>query len=972
MTPAERHALRIARDALDLDTVRRSTFLHEHCEGNVDLRARVERLLQRIEQIETADPGSNTNGQRETTVESDALIGAQLGPFRIVERIGRGGTGVVYRGERTRGDFDQVVAIKLIRRGFDFDEVRARFLRERRILAQMNHPHLARFIDGGVADDGRPWFALEHVQGEPITRWCDRLRLDVRARVRLLIDVCTAVQYAHTQLVVHRDLKPGNILVDENGAVRLLDFGIAQLLFDPSGDRSTRTTIAGQRGFTPEYAAPEQFTGDPTGVASDIYSLGVVAYELIAGVLPRDIARNDFNTPQPPTSQPVQSLTQAIGRTDRSAAVSPGRDGASTHGTTSRIPSDTPDSSLERRLAARSTTLRSYRHQVRGDLSRILDTALADEPERRYPTVAAFADDLQRWLDGVPVRVSGNRLGYRLTKFVKRNRLPVALLGACILLALVGVTGIVWQARQATHAATRAVAVKSFLANLLTSANPFIKPGDTPTVRDLLDEAGKRIETEFHERPALAAELLGVVGASYRGLGEMTLADRYLGHAIALSDDISLEADVLGSIRSEYLHVLIGQNKSRQAVQLGRETLAMLPSSKTRLRAEILLGIATALRFEDDAPGALSAAQEATDLACSHENQYSQTCVQTLIELKYFHEFSGDESAALSTAREAWERSERLHGDQPNPQRVQAAGAYGVALALNGSYDEAIALLRRTVDLARDIYGENNFRYARALDWLAAAYDEAGRLPEALTTTEEAFLIGRETLPRSPLAGFWLHRMARLQLDLLQPDAAEATLALVQSETAEQLPGVIADGLAVDRLRLHLMTQSASPELSAEAIALADRLAGTSSPMGATVDLLAIEAAMNAGDTTSASRLFDRYVASGSGSGNATQHGWRQMLNARLLLARDDAAAAASMARDARTSLESPSVDVARQALGTLRLAQVYCMMDDHAVALELFAQARRLWQDGVDSTRVPDQFQEANLECDVTSSEQN
>ncbi len=240
----------------------------------------------------------------------DPLLGERLGPFRVIERIGRGGMGMVYRGEREDADFIQIVAIKLIRRGFDFDDVQARFLRERRILAKLNHPNLARFIDGGVAPDGRPWFALEFVDGKAITRWCDAEHLAVRERVRLFLDVCAAVQYAHSQLVVHRDLKPSNILVGADGSVRLLDFGIAGLL--EGNDDATRavTTLASCYALTPEYAAPEQFARTAAGVGADVYSLGVILYELVTGVLPYTLDRHDLaaaertvrdHPPEPPT-----------------------------------------------------------------------------------------------------------------------------------------------------------------------------------------------------------------------------------------------------------------------------------------------------------------------------------------------------------------------------------------------------------------------------------------------------------------------------------------------------------------------------------------------------------------------------------------------------------------------------------------------------------------------------------------------
>lgn len=625
MDETDLQALRIARDALDVDAGQRDDHLARHCRGNHALRARVDVLMERIALLEAEAAGAPAG--------ADALIGRTLGRFRVVERIGRGGMGVVYRGERCGDDFRQTVALKLIRRGFDFDDVHARFLHERRILAGLSHPNLARLIDGGVTEEGRPWFALDHVQGEPITRWCDRQRLDIRARIALLVQVCAAVQYAHGQLVVHRDLKPGNILVDEHGEVRLLDFGLARLL---TGDGESGTTLLsglGSDALTPEYAAPEQFSGTATGVACDVYALGVIAYELVTGVLPYVLDRHD-----PARAQAVvagtapQALAAAITRRGPPAPAQPAP--ALEQG----IPAATQPADADQRLQARRTTLPGYRRLVRGDLGRILDTALAKEPGRRYASVAAFADDLRRWLAGAPVQVSGNRLGYRVGKFVRRHRAIVALAVLALASLLAGVAGVAWQAQQALRSAQRATEVKAFLGELLTSANPFVRPGQVPTVRDLLDQAGRRIAVEFAGQPALAAELLGLVGASYRGLGELALADQYLGQAMAIAGTTRLDPQVVATLRAEYVHVLIGRSEPAEAVALASQGLAALPAGEETapVRARLLVGAAVAHRAQGEREAALAAATEAAALACAGERQGSQPCIQALIELKYF------------------------------------------------------------------------------------------------------------------------------------------------------------------------------------------------------------------------------------------------------------------------------------------------------------------------------------------------
>ena len=498
MSDMDLQALRILRDALDTVPEERERFLAERCGGHTVLRQRVETLLREVGDDAAEPPLAPP------LALDDALIGVNLGPFRVIERIGRGGMGVVYRGERIDADFAQTVAIKLIRRGFDFDDVQTRFLRERRILARLNHPNLARLIDGGLAPDGRPWFALEFVQGDNILRWCDERRLGLRERVRLFLDVCAAVQYAHSQLVVHRDLKPGNILVGGDGAVRLLDFGIARLL-EGSDDGAATVTLAGSRYvLTPEYAAPEQFQGAAAGVATDVYALGVVLYELLAGVGPYPLDRHDLTAAERTVREtPPEPLMQAIAR---------------------QVPG-APEEAV--RLSCRNTSISAYRATVRGDLSRILGKALAKEPERRYASVEAFAGDLSRWLDGAPVHVSGNGLRYRLGKFIKRNRIAVGIASA-LALGLVATSVFAlraaWSERiqrdAAVAEAARVTAVRDYTMLMFREAAEQGRD-TTLTARDVLKRSAESLFARFADKPAEGQEIASNLADLYIQIGDI-------------------------------------------------------------------------------------------------------------------------------------------------------------------------------------------------------------------------------------------------------------------------------------------------------------------------------------------------------------------------------------------------------------------------------------------------------------------
>ncbi|MEP7096329.1 MAG: serine/threonine-protein kinase [Dokdonella sp.] len=502
-------SLRILREALDAGPGERDDFVSLRCGDDLALRDRVVSLLRGVDAQEQGNDGAdlseNGSPQDADILDTDRLIDTKLGCFRIVERIGRGGMGVVYLADREDADFDQKVAIKLIRRGFDFDDIRTRFLRERRILAGLSHPNLARFIDGGIANDGRPWFALEYVDGETMTRFCDQRKLDIRARIRLFLHVCAAVQYAHTQLIVHRDLKPGNVLVDASGTVRLLDFGIAKLVDGDSDALSTQTMAGAHAALTPEYAAPEQLTGGDVGIAADIYSLGVIAYELVSGVLPRVIDRRDLVAAARDVREvPTQPLTQAITRGERVAL----------------------------RLAARSTTVRGYRAYVRGDLARIVDKTLLDEPRRRYATVQAFADDLVRWLDGMPVHASGHPFGYRLRKFVMRNRVAVGL-GTLLVMCVVAATvGMGWQLHETKRQAAAALQMKDHAVELIAQLDSEETGAAPPTLLHLVEESVAQLE---HLQPGsplrreLAADAARMLKRVSRPEHALQIVERELG-----------------------------------------------------------------------------------------------------------------------------------------------------------------------------------------------------------------------------------------------------------------------------------------------------------------------------------------------------------------------------------------------------------------------------------------------------------
>jgi serine/threonine protein kinase len=432
------------------------------------------------------------------TREPAALEGRRFGPYRVLRLLGRGGMGSVWLAERADGLFTRQVALKLVHASLAGPTLADRFARERRILGALQHPHIARLLDAGVADDGQPYLAIEYVEGQPITTWCDAQHLPLAARIALVLQVLSAVQYAHQNLVVHRDLKPQNILVTPEGQVRLLDFGIAKLLGDDGQARETELTQLGGRALTPDYASPEQIAGGAVSTASDVYSLGVLLYTLLCGQRPYQLRRDSRG-----------ALEDAI------LSAAPLR------------PSQQPIS--EAAAQARAGTPRRLAQQLAGDLDTIVLQALKKDPAERYATADALRQDLQRYLAGEPVQARPDRALYRLRKYVGRHRWQVGA-GLAIGGLVLGAAAVsLWQAGLAREQATlaqretrRAQAVQGFLLDIFR-ANSVDQPDPVrarqTTARELLDAGARRAAESLQGAPEAQSEVLGTLADMYFQLG---------------------------------------------------------------------------------------------------------------------------------------------------------------------------------------------------------------------------------------------------------------------------------------------------------------------------------------------------------------------------------------------------------------------------------------------------------------------
>lgn len=466
------------------------------------LRAQAHPLLGQLEQMLAARAQVQRNGflgslpRMPVPAEPQVLAwteGSRVGPYRLVRRLGEGGMAEVWMAQRDDGAFQRTVAIKLLFRNAhssERDSFAQRFARERDILASLDHPHIAGLHDAGVTAAGQPWLALEYIEGETLTRWCDAQRLDIAARVRLFRQVLLAVQHAHANLVIHRDLKPGNILVTAQGEVRLLDFGIAKLM-EPEGGAlaETELTRLAGRPMTPQYAAPEQLLGQPLTTACDVYALGVVLYELLCGERPYELKLDS-------AAQLEQSILEVEPR-----------------GPSRRTLTDAA-------VRSRGSTPVALRKTLSSDLDAIVLRALAKQPAHRYGSAEAFRADLDRWLAGEPVEARVPSVAYRLSKFVRRHRWAVALSAGAVL-SLIGVTAVaVVMGLQAREDSARAGAARDFMLGLFKRADQEKARGADITARELLETGRKDVMTRMADQPRLQAELLQGIGKIQRDMGE--------------------------------------------------------------------------------------------------------------------------------------------------------------------------------------------------------------------------------------------------------------------------------------------------------------------------------------------------------------------------------------------------------------------------------------------------------------------
>ncbi len=720
-------------------------------------------------------------------------LGSLVGPYRLLEVLGRGGMGTVWLAERADGQFEQQVALKLIKPGMDSEEIESRFLRERQILARLAHAGIARLLDGGVSREGRPFFVMELVRGSPITDYCDANHLSIEDRLRLFSAVCRTVHYAHRNLVIHRDLKPSNVLVTAAGEVKLLDFGIARLLGNDDGEVITRQE--GSRGpMTPEYASPEQVAGDAATTASDIYQLGVLLYELLSGRRPsRRSGAPDDELPSRP-SFTVTRVSRIQHRDGRVTEVEPAQVSA-----------------------LRRTTPPRLQRALRGDLDGIVLRALRSEPGQRYPSALDLADDLERHLHHEPLRFGNAGRGYRVVKFLRRYRGRLIASAVFVLLATgtaaMYLTRLQIERDRARREALKASESATLLRRFLQGWSPDQADRSEVSADKVLDDGIHRAESELSGDPETLASILSTFGDLQSALGNVPEADSLFARALTIQDrtgspptldlaatlsrrghlyagagrygesevllrrSLSLYHRLAEPARPEVLQTefdLAGdlgqQEKLDEAEALYRTLLRRVPSSNAPLTSIVAaeLGHLLFLRADYDSAAAFVEPALAADLRV-----FGRLHQETFRAMRYLASIRRDQgrlAEADSLARQALEVSRVLYGPTHLETEVSLT-VLAILLEREGAFGEAEGLARQSVSLAERIYGPNSLSAALRRRTLAAIRLAEGDPVEAEQLLRRGLADMSTSATSSSEEGDLLNRLAYLATRRNAPDA---------------------------------------------------------------------------------------------------------------------------------------------------------------------------------------------------------
>jgi serine/threonine-protein kinase len=680
--------------ASDIDKEARTAFLDQVCEGDPELRAELDSLLSSSDRT-LFDLKNSVSAEAGRMLDRSSVAIEKIGVYRLIRTLGEGGMGAVYLGARDDDQYERLVAIKLIRAGLSQSaSLQLRFRTERQILANLDHPNIARLLDGGITPDGSPYLVMEYIDGVALDRYCDQRKLSLDARLRLFRTLCAAVDYAHRHLVVHRDIKPMNVLVTEDGSPKLLDFGIAKLLdpYQPGCDPAV--TRVSQRLLTPDYASPEQLLGKAVSTATDVYALGVLLFELLTGQLPFASAGKDpmaqsraICEDQPPLPSEVCLVTGHLPPAEARA--------------------------------------------LRGDIDSIILKALRKSPERRYASASQLLVEIDRHLAGHAVEAADDGIVYRVGKFVRRHRIGAGITALVTLLVIAFGIGMGLLARRASLGEARARREGEFLASIFQAATPEGSKGENITARQLLEQAAGRIDTELASDPQLRAAMAENIGEAYVALGLYDQAQPLLERAVQLTGETQ------GQSSADYARYL---SKLAQNYRLRSEFQ----------QAEPLFRRAVAINEKLYGPGSLQYAQSLSDLGdCLYWLDKDAEAEEVLrralaIErplpdsvqdgtrsyLALVLERKGAYPEAGQLLREATGITARVYGKQNGDYLIALHNLAGAQIDM-GDLNGALKSDQEVLDTRRRIWGPDHPDTAYSLNNLGWIYLEQGRWQDA-------------------------------------------------------------------------------------------------------------------------------------------------------------------------------------------------------------------------------------------------
>ncbi|HKK62072.1 MAG TPA: serine/threonine-protein kinase [Bacteroidales bacterium] len=712
----------IVDDVLQInDPDERTSYIQEECANDPKLKKEVTDLLSSIESsgsfwdsmLYSSSKLMNELKQKQAGSSSGSgspkVLPEKIGSYKIKKLIGKGGMGYVYLAEHLSRQFNTKVALKIIRREINQQDRIRRFVQERKILSRLNHPNIARLYDGGISEDGRPFFVMEYIEGSSITDYCNNNNLSVNEKLQLFTDACEAVQFAHSNFIVHRDLKPDNIIVTSKGNVKVLDFGIAKLIDNEVlTEDEVIQTIDGHRFLSLNYAAPEQITLDPVSAATDVYTLGLLLYEVLTGTKPFDLSG--------------KKLAEA-----------------------EKIIRETPPTSP-------SSVSTEKQRKLIGDIDSIVLKALRKEPESRYESVALLLEDIEHFLNNRPVKARSGTIRYKSSKFVKRNKTAIVVSVLFLIVALsftnYHINQINEERNQAQIEAEKANEVSDFLVGLFESSNPYRIKGTTVTAQELLNQGIDDV-SNLEGQPALQAQMFDALGRAQLGLGNYDLGDSLINNGLSIrseSDNLS-DKEIAFSLdsRSTSLHLkgdfVEAEIFARRALLLNKS----LYGSNSPQVGTSLHNLGYSLKAQGEYSVAESLYVEALKIRRSNSNLGNEDIASTLNNLGQLYTEIGNYSAADSLHREALRIRQKIWGES-HPKTTESLNNLAQVLDGKGNYAEAEILYRRVIEINKETIGYKHPVTVRFINNLAVVLEKQGNLDEAESLKRESLTIRKEIL----------------------------------------------------------------------------------------------------------------------------------------------------------------------------------------------------------------------------------